>query len=140
MYKKNNQIENWKTKNRAAVGAMLLSALVTFAVYLPSLGNGFVNWDDPTYIYKNPMIKSLDVAFVKWAFTSVVSGNWHPLTLFSHALDYAVFGPSPFGHHLSALIIHTINTALVFLLSFKLIGTGGRFIFYQRDGRTGRRF
>lgn len=100
---------------------MLLSAVVTFVIYIPALGNGFVNWDDPTYIYKNPMIKNLDLAFFKWAFTSIVSGNWHPLTLLSHAIDYAIFGPAPFGHHLSAVIIHSINTALVFLLSLKLI-------------------
>ncbi len=108
-------------RDRAVMGVMLLSAVVTFAVYLPALGNGFVNWDDPTYIYKNPMIKSLDAALFKWAFTSVVSGNWHPLTLLSHAIDYAIFGPAPFGHHLSAIVIHGINTALVFLLSIKLI-------------------
>ncbi|MEE9543007.1 MAG: tetratricopeptide repeat protein, partial [Thermodesulfobacteriota bacterium] len=58
--------------------------------------------------------------FFKWAFTSVVSGNWHPLTLLSHAVDYALFGLSPWGHHLTSVILHSINTGLVFVVSISL--------------------
>ena len=31
----------------------LLAGLITFLVYLPALENGFVTWDDDTYLYKN---------------------------------------------------------------------------------------
>jgi hypothetical protein len=31
------------------IGAAVLVALLTVLVYLPVLGNGFVNWDDPAH-------------------------------------------------------------------------------------------
>jgi tetratricopeptide (TPR) repeat protein len=99
-------------------------AALTFVVFLPALSNGFVNWDDPTYIYKNRMIRSIDAEFIKWVFTSTVSANWHPLTMISHAVDYAIFGDNPAGHHFTSILIHAINSLLVFVLSWRLITYG----------------
>jgi hypothetical protein len=90
-------------------------------VYLPALQNEFVNWDDNLYIYENHRIRSIDLGFVKWIFTAVVSSNWHPLTLFSHALDYALWGLDPWGHHLTSIIFHAFNTFLVFILVIRLL-------------------
>jgi len=106
---------------KAAMAASLLSALVTFIIYLPSIGNGFVSWDDPKYVYENPWIRTLDLAFLKSAFTEVYFANWHPLTMISYAVDYALWGLNPLGYHLENIIIHTINTALVAVLSVRLI-------------------
>ncbi len=102
----------------------LAAALVTLAVYLPTLGNDIVNWDDPVFI-SNINIQHLDLKFFKWAFTSVVLSNWHPLTLISHAIDYAVWGPNPLGHHLTSVVLHGINTLLVALVAFGLTARGG---------------
>lgn len=96
-------------------------ACVTFIVYLPALGNGFVNWDDNDYVLNNPYIWSLNVAFLKWAFWGFHVGNWHPLTWLSHALDYAIWGLNPRGHHLTNIILHVFNTFLVVLLAIRLI-------------------
>ena len=38
-----------------------LVSLLTFLVYLVSLGNEFVSWDDPGYVYKNNAIRSFDL-------------------------------------------------------------------------------
>jgi hypothetical protein len=108
----------------------LIVASVTFVVYLPALNNEFVNWDDPTYVYENYQIRSIDFGFLKWIFTAVVSGNWHPLTMFTHALDYSFWGLDPRGHHLTSIIFHTFNTLLVFILVVQLLGCG-------RAGKTG---
>ncbi len=96
-------------------------AALTFLVYLASLRNGFVLWDDDRYIYENSHIQSLDAAFFKWAFFGYYSGNWHPLTWISHALDYAVWGLNPIGHHLTNTVLHALNTFLVVLLATRLI-------------------
>ncbi|OGQ62050.1 MAG: hypothetical protein A2V21_307345 [Deltaproteobacteria bacterium GWC2_55_46] len=101
----------------SALAAALLSAIIAFAVYAPSLGNGFVNWDDPEHVYENPYIRALDL---KAAFTSITVGNWLPLTLLSYTLDFAIWGNKPFGFHLTNSILHALNTALVFLVSFRL--------------------
>jgi tetratricopeptide (TPR) repeat protein len=106
---------------KAALASSLLSALITFIIYLPALTNGFVQWDDPKYVYENPWIQNLDLAFLKRAFTEVYFANWHPLTMISYAVDYALWGLNPLGYHLENIIFHTINTALVAVLSIRLI-------------------
>jgi tetratricopeptide (TPR) repeat protein len=108
-------------KRKALYAAALLSALITFIIYLPSLTNGFVGWDDPRYVSENPWIRGLDLAFLKEAFTEVYFANWHPLTMISYALDYALWGLNPLGYHLENVILHTVNTALVAVLSLRLI-------------------
>lgn len=99
-----------------------LIAFITFAIYIPALQNGFVNWDDNFYIYENRNIQSIDVAFLKWIFTAVVVALWHPLTLLSYAFDYAIWGLNPFGYHLTNILLHTANTFLVFVLVIRLVG------------------
>jgi tetratricopeptide (TPR) repeat protein len=104
--------------------AALLVASITFVVFLPALSNDFVNWDDIYLTYENPNIQSLDFGFLKWAFTSVVIASWYPLTLVSFALDYAIWGPEPWGFHLTNVILHSANTFLVALLVCRLVETG----------------
>ena len=109
-----------KYKGAAGHLAAAVTAIVTFIVYLPALSNGFVTWDDNAYVYENPGIRSLDTGFLKWIFGFHVS-NWHPLTWVSHAIDYAVWGLDPFGHHLTSVILHSVNTYLVVVLAMRLL-------------------
>ncbi len=90
-------------------------------VYLSSLKNDFVGYDDSTYVVDNPHIRSFDLDFFKWAFFDFYAANWHPLTWISHALDYAVWGLNPLGHHLTNNILHAFNTFLVVLLVVRLL-------------------
>jgi hypothetical protein len=99
-----------------------LIALLTFVVYLPSLQNDFVDWDDYIYIYENTHIRSIDGTFFKWAFFAFHASNWHPLTWISHAADYAIWGLDPLGHHLTNIILHGLNTFLVVLLIMRIVG------------------
>ncbi|MGD0885158.1 MAG: hypothetical protein ABSA46_09855, partial [Thermodesulfovibrionales bacterium] len=96
-------------------------SLITFAIYLSSLRNDFVIWDDGLYVINNLHIRSLNWAFFQWAFSGFYAGNWHPLTWVSHAFDYAVWGLNPMGHHLTNNILHAMNTFLVVLLCIKLL-------------------
>ena len=100
-----------------------LLALVTIAVYWPVTGNDFVNYDDDVYVTANPHVQGgLTMENIKWAFSSQVSANWHPVTILSHMLDCQVYGLKPWGHHLTNLLLHALNTALVFLLLRGLTG------------------
>jgi len=96
-------------------------ALATFIAYLPALRNDFVYWDDNLYIFENPHIRSLDAAFFRWAFLDFHVSNWHPLSWISHAVDYALWGLNPLGHHLTNIVLHAANTAIVVLLTVKLL-------------------
>ncbi len=95
--------------------------VITVAIFLPALGNGFVNWDDDVYVYDNYHLRSLDGAFFRWALTDRSVVYWHPVTWFSHALDVALWGLHPAGHHLTAIILHGINTFLVMYLVLQVL-------------------
>lgn len=102
---------------RSLVFMAVVIACLTFLVYLPGLGNGFVDWDDTQYIVQNTKIKSLRWELFRWALFDYRTNLWHPLTWLSHAVDYAVWDLNPFGHHLTNNILHAINTGVVFWLS-----------------------
>jgi hypothetical protein len=97
------------------VGARVSLALLTLVTYLPVLAHGFIRFDDPLYVTRNPWVK----AGLTWdglarAFTTTVASNWHPLTLLSHMLDCELFGMDPLGHHLTSLLLHTASVVLLF--------------------------
>ena len=99
----------------------ILVSLITFVVYLSSLHHEFVEWDDAQYVVENLHIRSINIAFIKWAFADFHAGNWHPLTWISHAIDYAIWGLNPLGHHLTNIILHAVNTFVVVLLTISLL-------------------
>jgi tetratricopeptide (TPR) repeat protein len=101
--------------NQIKIVAVIL-ALVTIVVYSSLLKNGFIYYDDETYITANKYIqKGLTLTNVKWAFTSVgYASNWHPLTWVSHLVDISLFGYNPAGHHFTNLFFHILATLLLF--------------------------
>ncbi len=84
---------------------------LTFLVYVPCLGNDFVNWDDPAYVVDNPLVVHPDARAV---LTTPVAGNFHPLTIWSLALNYRLSGLDPISYHWLNLLLHLANTFLVF--------------------------
>jgi protein O-mannosyl-transferase len=107
---------------RVAVVGVLL-ALASLAAYLPALESEFTNYDDPSYVTENALVRGgLTWAGVAGAFTQH-TGNWHPLTWLSHMLDCQLYGLHPAGHHLTNLLFHAANSVLLFLLLRCLTGT-----------------
>lgn len=124
-HKKSNSIQcDFAINNILFMGVAFLIACITFSVYLPSLQNGFVNWDDNQYVYENPNIRSLDFKLIKWSLTAAVGGLWHPVTVLSLAFDYALWGLNPWGYHLTNILFHAFNTFLVFIVAVKLVKYG----------------
>ncbi|HTP03936.1 MAG TPA: tetratricopeptide repeat protein [Nitrospirota bacterium] len=111
-----------RQQNRRYYLAAIVS-LITFVVYLSSLHHEFVEWDDAQYVVENLHIRSINFAFIKWAFADFHAGNWHPLTWISHSIDYAIWGLNPLGHHLTNVILHAVNTFVVVLLIIGLLDT-----------------
>src|ERR1041385_4939452 len=86
--------------------ALLFIVLISFIVYLPSLRNGFLNWDDDKYIQNNVLIRSFNLREI---FSSYVQGNYHPVTMLTYAVEYHFFGLSATGYHIVNLVIHLLN-------------------------------
>ena len=109
----------WKL--RAA--PFILLAVVTSFVFYQALHNPFANYDDPDYVIENDSIHhGLSLSTLKWAFTSISHANWHPLTWISHSLDWRLFGPDAWGHHLTSLLLHVANVLLLFFLLDRTTG------------------
>ena len=100
-----------------------LLVLVTIALYWPATRGDFVNYDDDLHVTANVQVqKGLTWESIKWALFNPVNCIWHPLTVWSHMLDCQLFGLNPWGHHLTSVLLHAVNTALVFLLLRGLTG------------------
>ena len=104
-------------RSNGAVRSLIIPALlvvVTLAAFADVRNYAFVLYDDTQYVSENPHIRQ-GLAGLRWALTSTHASNWHPLTWWSHMLDYQLFGLDPHGHHLTNLVLHTANTVLLFL-------------------------
>ena len=96
---------------------LLIGLIPTLLVFLNTLSNGFVNWDDDLNIYENPMIEVLDWAHIREIFSSGIIGNYNPLPIFTFAIEKALFGLEPFVYHLNNLLLHLVCVFLVYRLS-----------------------
>lgn len=106
-------------------GGAVLAAAVVLAAWLPALDFRFLNYDDNNYVVDNLAIRSFDAAMLAWAFTSQYQSNWNPLSWIAHAADVAVWGFDPFGHHLTSVLLHALNAALVAVLARRLAQAAG---------------
>jgi tetratricopeptide (TPR) repeat protein len=102
----------------------LASVLVCVALlcFANALHNDFTNWDDPLYVVENELIRNLSVSSLRETVSSFLVGNYHPLTVLSLAIDYAVYGLDPGGFHLTNIVIHASNVVLVFAFLQLLTG------------------
>jgi tetratricopeptide (TPR) repeat protein len=109
------------------LAAVVLAGL-TFAVFSPALTCEFVNLDDSIYVVQNYRVKEgLTADGVRWAFTTFYAANWHPLTWLSLQLDATLSkkpdgGLDPYGFHLTNVLLHASNAALLFLALRSLTG------------------
>jgi Tfp pilus assembly protein PilF len=107
-----------------------LLALVTIALYWPATRCDFVSYDDNLVVTSNVHVQNgLSLENLKWAFVNPVNSIWHPLTVLSHMLDCQLFGLKPWGHHLTSVLLHALNTVLVFMLLQQLTGATLRSLF-----------
>jgi tetratricopeptide (TPR) repeat protein len=110
-----------KQRQMALLGCILV--IVTGVLYWPAVQSRFVVIDDDLYILENPGVtRGVDFAGLKWAFTTKYAANWHPLTWLSHQLDYSLWGTFAGGHHLTSILIHALNTLLLFVVLKRLTG------------------
>jgi Flp pilus assembly protein TadD len=98
-----------------------LVALITFVVFSPALQHGFVNWDDYENIVNNPHYRGLGWSQLQWMFTTFHHSLYRPLTWVSLGIDYSLWGMNPRGYHLTSILFHAANAALVFYLTQQLL-------------------
>ncbi|HUN54594.1 MAG TPA: tetratricopeptide repeat protein [Smithella sp.] len=118
------------TKRNASILAVLVMVALILFVYWPVQSYNFINYDDQGYVTSNDLVRT---GFTRnnllEAFSNHYLGNWHPLTMVSHMLDWQLYGSHAGGHHWTNVIIHILNTILLFLLLRTLTGAMWRSAF-----------
>jgi protein O-mannosyl-transferase len=101
--------------------------LGTIALYWPATGHDFVSYDDDITVTSNLHVQGgLTLEGMKWALCNPVNCLWHPVAVWSHMLDCQMFGLKPWGHHLTSVMLHGLNAALVFVLLQQMTGATWR--------------
>ena len=110
--------------NRLPRLVYLVLIFVTLVVFHQLPSHDFINLDDDILVYENPHVHAgLNKEGIAWAFTTFEAYNYHPLTWLSHMLDCQLFGLRPGMHHLTNLLFHLMNTALLLLVLRRMTGT-----------------
>lgn len=111
-------VQNRQTLDVALI--LLISAWV-FVLYSPTLGFGFVNFDDDAHVYENGFVLGgLSPENLIWAFGIHGPSQWHPLAWMSHQIDCQIFGLWAGGHHATNVLLHAIASILFYLFCRRL--------------------
>jgi tetratricopeptide (TPR) repeat protein len=123
---KTGEIENVK-ENKAIhfffAGLILIILVVT--TYWGSSDNDFVDWDDYYYVVNNDLVRNPGDSYLKDLFTTPVSLNYHPLTIFSLRINNnnctkCLNGISAKPFIRGNVTLHLLNSVLVLILMYLL--------------------
>ena len=110
-----------KISRMTLVGVALVVFAATVCLYWPTVHGEFLHGDDFEYLRQSVHWNGLTWNAVKWAFTCMGT-YYHPLPELSHVLDYQFWGKNAVGHHLTNVVVHALNAALVFGFLWTLLG------------------
>lgn len=106
----------------------LLFIIISFTVYFNSLNNGFV-LDDKDLIIENAYIRNprlLPKIFISniYRFSAEKQSNYYrPAQILTYALDYSIWKLKPFGYHLTNILLHAINSYLLYIMLIALFAS-----------------
>jgi tetratricopeptide (TPR) repeat protein len=93
----------------------MLLVVITAITYCKSISNEFINYDDNYYVTDNANVQNgLTINSIVWAFKETSMINYHPMTWLSHIVDYELYGTNPVGHHMTNIVLHILNSLLLF--------------------------
>jgi tetratricopeptide (TPR) repeat protein len=107
-------------KRRLGTFLLLGIVLITGWTFLPTLQNGFVDWDEKSLI-NNSAYRGLGWPELRWMFAGFQFGRYEPITWLTFGLDHVVWWMDPFGYHWTNLLLHAGNAAAVYLLALGLL-------------------
>jgi tetratricopeptide (TPR) repeat protein len=92
-------------------------------LFWPVVTFDFVVLDDSFYLLNNFHVnRGFTWEGWRWCFNAGYSANWHPLTWMSHMLDCQLYGLKPGGHHATNVLLHALNSMLLFLVLQRMTG------------------
>ena len=110
------KVSTWKP---TALAVLVLAYLV-IAVFHPITSFEFTNLDVVGQLVRNTHMHGISADNLKHMFTTWGYTSYYPVRSFSFALDYELWGLDARGYKLTNLILHLVNTLLVFWLICRL--------------------
>ena len=112
------------------IAVLVVILVAVLAVYARVIDYKFISQDDSQYVVENKHVAmGLSGESVRWALTATDCYNWHPLTWLSLMTDYQIGGLHPRVFHITSILLHVINTALLVLLLTRMTGSFWRSAF-----------
>jgi len=103
----------FKTPGMAGAGLLFMCCVVFF----PFLENFFI-WDDDNYLTKNLLLNDIDGLKRIWL-DLLATPQYYPLVFTSFWIEHKFWALDPLGYHVDNVILHCINTVLLWrILSF----------------------
>lgn len=108
---------------------LFIISFLTLVSYFSAFNNEITSWDDEFYLNTNPYLKDLSFETVKTLFDTdtYYMGNYHPLSMISLSVDYAIGGEdaegniNPFMFHFTNIILHLLVSLSVFWFVYLLL-------------------
>lgn len=118
---KQREIQRTNTKYFVALWIPLALIAISLFVYYQVREFEFIQWDDLQYVSENPVVlKGLTWHGIFWAFSTGHAANWHPVTWISHMIDVQLFGVDAGMHHFINVLIHIVNSLLLFWALYRM--------------------
>ncbi len=97
------------SRKRINVFVICLLAGAVVGIYINSLGNDFVNWDDLGNILMNGEIRSLEWSNIKGIFSLRRASTYQPIRVLSYAVDYHFWKLNPVGYHITNITLYLLK-------------------------------
>jgi protein O-mannosyl-transferase len=106
-----------------AYGPSIALSILIWGVFGQAIHFQFLLWDDNTQIYQNPHLQELVWRWpdINWIFSFDTSFRFQPIAWLGHMLIGEVFGMNPGAYHFCLIVLHFINSLLVYKLSLRML-------------------
>ena len=120
MMKPVNAPERPRSNHQArALASAILLVLLPLVAYLPAYDAGFYS-DDQTVVLQNERLRTAEGLAGIWTDLHGTDGVYYPLTFTTYWVDYQLWGTNPSGYHAANIILHALNSLLVWIVFQRL--------------------
>ena len=112
-----------KSNKYQTIFCLILPFIISIVVYLNCLSNSFV-YDDESTIINNYFIRhwsNFPYIFTSKYFSLSAELTYRPVVTVSYFIDYTFWHLNSSGYHLTNVLLHAINSILVFIFTFLLL-------------------
>jgi hypothetical protein len=96
--------------------------IIALVVFFPTFSNDFQKkWDDSWILLENPFVTDITLENLNYHLTHFYSGQYSPVNTMIYAIVYHLFGFNAMAFHTTCLLMHSMNSILVYLVFKNLL-------------------